>query len=168
MVVMGVSGSGKTTVARALAERLSCRMLEGDSLHSAANIERMSAGVPLTDEDRGAWLLAIREQIRAAAHENKGLVVSCSALKRRYRDILREGASRVIFVYLHGERELLARRLSERRNHFMSPSLLDSQLETLEPPGTDELVIACNISSAPQAIVDAILEHLPGLLARLV
>lgn len=164
IVVMGVSGSGKTTIARALAERLSCRMLEGDDLHPAANIERMRAGVPLTDEDRSAWLLSIERQISAAAHDSEALVVSCSALKRRYRDTLRKHVSRVIFVYLRGERELLASRLIRRHDHFMPPALLDSQLEALEPPGTDEWAIRLSITRAPQAIVDSILEQLPPLL----
>ena len=141
-------------------------MLEGDDWHPAANIERMRAGVPLTDEDRSAWLLSIEQQISAAAHDHEALVASCSALKRSYRDILRKHVSRVIFVYLYGERELLASRLTQRHGHFMSPALLDSQLEALEPPGTDECAIRLSMTCPPQAIVDSILEQLPLLLDR--
>lgn len=166
IVVMGVSGSGKTTVAHALAKRLSCRMLEADDLHSAANIERMRAGVPLTDEDRKPWLNCIERRISAAARDDQALVVSCSALKRRYRDLLRAHVSRVIFVYLYGERELLARRLMGRHDHFMPPALLDSQLEALEPPEADELAIRLSIARAPQTIVEEILGQLPRLGVR--
>jgi gluconokinase len=158
IVVMGVSGSGKSTVARVLAQRLACPMLEGDSLHSADNIRRMSAGIPLTDDDRRGWLEAIAQRIAGA--DARGLVVACSALKRSARDILRRDAPSLLFVYLAGSRRLLEARLQARRNHFMPLSLLDSQLQTLEQPGTDENVLTCGIVGSPESIVDSVMMKL--------
>ena len=136
IVVMGVSGSGKTTVGEALAERFGLPLLEGDQFHPKANIDKMSSGTPLTDADRWPWLDAIAAAMRDAP---EGVIVTCSSLRRIYRDRLRAGAGRpVLFVYLNGSRETLAARLGARKGHFMPPSLLDSQLATLEPPGPDE------------------------------
>ncbi len=136
IVVMGVSGSGKTTVGEAVAARFGVPLLEGDQFHPEANIAKMSSGTPLTDEDRWPWLDAIAAAMRDAAD---GVVVTCSSLRRTYRDRLREGAGRpVLFVYLNGSRETLAARLAARKGHFMPASLLDSQLATLEPPSPDE------------------------------
>jgi gluconokinase len=163
---MGVSGSGKTTIAELLAQRLSLRMLEGDSLHPRENIERMRAGVPLTDEDRHGWLHAIEAQIAAAAQQKRGLVVSCSALKRRYRDILRSHVSDVIFVYLRGDESTIGNRLNRRSGHFMPPALLDSQFDALEPPQADEAAMSCAIAAAPGTMVESILEQLPSLIER--
>ncbi|MCB1501124.1 MAG: gluconokinase [Bauldia sp.] len=133
---MGVSGSGKTTVGEALAERFGLPLLEGDQFHPKANIDKMSSGTPLTDADRWPWLDAIAAAMRDAP---EGVIVTCSSLRRIYRDRLRAGAGRpVLFVYLNGSRETLAARLGARKGHFMPPSLLDSQLATLEPPGPDE------------------------------
>jgi gluconokinase len=163
VVVMGVSGSGKTTVARLLAEQLSCPMLEGDGLHSTENIQRMAAGTALSDADRRAWLAAIAERIAASLREGRALVVSCSALKRRYRDVLRQGDPLLIYVHLIGDRQLIQRRMSLRHDHFMSPALLDSQFDALEMPGADERVISCDVARSPADIVASVLVHLPTL-----
>lgn len=163
---MGVSGSGKTTIAELLARRLSFRMLEGDSLHPRENIQRMRAGVPLTDEDRRGWLGAIEQHIAAAARQKQGLVVSCSALKRRYRDILRRHVPDVIFVYLRGDESTIGKRLHLRSGHFMPPALLESQFEVLEPPDADEAAMSCDIAAAPGTLIESILQQLPSLIER--
>jgi carbohydrate kinase (thermoresistant glucokinase family) len=146
IVVMGVSGCGKTTLARELAQRLGVPFVEGDDLHPSANVARMAAGIALTDADREGWLRAIGERVVEAA--GTGAVVSCSALKRAYRDRLRGIAPDLRFVYLHGPRELLAARLASRRGHYMPASLLDSQIDTLEAPTADEAAIALDIGAA--------------------
>lgn len=136
VIVMGVSGSGKTSVGEAVAARFGMPLLEGDQFHPKANIEKMSSGTPLTDDDRWPWLDAIAAAMRDAPG---GVVVTCSALRRVYRDRLRDGAGRrVLFVFLDGSRDTIAARLAARRGHFMPASLLDSQLATLEPPGPGE------------------------------
>jgi len=151
---MGVSGSGKTTVGAKLARALRLAFLEGDDLHPAQNVERMAAGIPLTDDDRRPWLLAIAGRLRDARRAGVGLVVACSALKRSYRDLLRSvGAADVRFVYLKGTRAILAERLANRRGHFMPPALLDSQAATLEEPAPDEHTWVCDIRETPDAIV---------------
>jgi gluconokinase len=158
IVVMGVAGCGKSTVAALLAERLGWELLEGDSLHPARNVERMSAGVPLDDADRAPWLAAIAERIREHRREGRPLVVACSALARRYRDILRgEG---VVFAYLSGSRELLEQRIAARSGHFMKPGMLDSQLRTLEPPQPDEASVTVGIDAEPAVIVAGIVSGL--------
>lgn len=140
VVVMGVSGSGKSTVGSMLARRLGVDFVDADGLHPAANIAKMSTGRPLTDEDRGPWLDAVAAELAAAP---AGAVVACSALRRRYRDRLRRGAGGVRFVHLTGSRELLAARMGARLDHFMPASLLDTQLATLEPldPAEDGIVL---------------------------
>ena len=149
-VVMGVTSSGKTTVGEALAKALGARFIEGDKLHPPANVAKMSGGTPLTDEDRWPWLAAIGEALAAPG----GAIAACSALKRAYRAKLAETARRPLcFVFLHGSRELLAQRIAGRRHHFMPPSLLASQLVTLEPPGTDERAIAIDIALPSEEIV---------------
>ena len=149
---MGVSGSGKSLVGALLARALGVDFVDGDTFHSPENVARMSAGIPLTDEDREAWLAAIAARLEAA-RTDAGLVVSCSALKRRYRDVLRAGRSDVQFVYLEGPRALLEQRLEGRRGHFMPSTLLDSQLAILEPPAPDEHAWTCNIAEPPEAMV---------------
>ena len=149
---MGVSGSGKSLIGALLARALDIEFVDGDALHSPENVARMSAGIPLTDEDRQAWLAAIAARLDAA-RADPGLVVSCSALKRRYRDVLRAGRADVQFVYLDGLRALLEQRLADRRGHFMPSSLLDSQLAILEPPDPDEHAWTCDIREPPEAIV---------------
>ncbi len=153
-VIMGVSGSGKSLVGAKLARELDIEFVEGDDLHPTANVQRMAAGTPLTDDDRHGWLIAIAARLREAKRAGIGLVVSCSALKRSYRDLLRSRVEAdVRFVYLAGSRALLAERLAQRRGHFMPPALLESQLSILEEPSPDERAWVCDISQAPDAIV---------------
>jgi gluconokinase len=152
IVVMGVSGSGKTTVGQALAARLGVKYAEADEFHPPANIAKMSAGQPLTDDDRWPWLQAIAEWI--GEHEDPGAVVTCSALKRPYRDLLRSGGP-VFFVHLDGTKELIAARLAQRKGHFMPPALLDSQLADLEPLHPDEPGVVLNIEASPEALAEA-------------
>ena len=146
VLVMGVSGAGKTTVGARLAAELGWVFLEGDDLHPAANIAKMTAGVPLNDADRAPWLAAIGKAIDSWAARGTSGVVAASVLKRAYRDGLRAARPQVELVYLHGERALLASRLARRKGHFMPPGLLDSQLATLEPPTADERAICLDIS----------------------
>jgi gluconokinase len=153
-VMMGVCGSGKSLIGALLARELDIAFVEGDDLHRPDNVNRMAAGMPLTDADRHGWLIAIAARLREAKRAGIGLVVSCSALKRSYRDLLRSvGDADVRFVYLAGSRSLLADRLASRRGHFMPPALLDSQLSILEEPSPDERAWVCDISAAPRAIV---------------
>ena len=152
IVVMGVSGCGKSTVGRLLAQHLALDYLEGDDMHPPENVARMAAGVALTDADRQGWLQALADRLADARAQGQGLVLSCSALKRRYRDLLRTGAPDVRFVHLHGARELLAARMTARPGHYMPASLLDSQLATLELPGADEKVLSFDIAQSPQDI----------------
>ena len=152
-VMMGVTGSGKSTVGAGLARALEVPFIDADDLHPRQNVERMAAGIPLTDEDRRPWLLAIAARLREAQGAGRGLVVACSALKRSYRDLLRSGAPDLRFVHLVGSRALLAERMMQRRGHYMPPSLLDSQLNTLEEPSPDEDVWTCDIRQTPEAIV---------------
>lgn len=156
-VMMGVCGSGKSLIGAYLARELDIEFVEGDGLHPPDNVKRMAAGMPLTDDDRHGWLIAIAARLREAKRTGSGLVVSCSALKRSYRDLLRSlGEADVRFVYLAGSRALLAERMANRRGHFMPPSLLDSQLSILEEPSPDEGAWVCDISEAPHAIVAAL------------
>jgi carbohydrate kinase (thermoresistant glucokinase family) len=160
LVVMGVSGAGKTTVAQALAARLGWLMRDGDGFHSEANVAKMSAGLALTDADRGPWLKAIADAIDAMASAGTPVVIACSALKRAYRDVLVHGRPDVLLVYLKGDRALIADRLSHRTDHFMPPALLDSQLATLEEPGVDEPVITVEAGASVDAIVAAVLRQI--------
>jgi gluconokinase len=148
---MGVTGSGKTTVGELLARRLDVPFGDADEFHGAANIEKMSAGIPLDDDDRRPWLRAIAEWLAAHA----GAVASCSALKREYRDILRERAPTVYFVHLHGDRETVRRRVAGRAGHFMPESLVDSQFEALEPLGPDESGVVLDLDTPVDELVEA-------------
>jgi carbohydrate kinase (thermoresistant glucokinase family) len=162
-VVMGVSGSGKTTVGRALAGRLGWQFQEGDALHPPANVEKMAAGHPLDDADRAPWLAAVAACIDDWLRRGQNGVVACSALKRRYRDTIIGQRSGVRLVYLEGSRALLAERLAGRKGHFMPANLLDSQLQTLEPPGPDEHAVTVSIDSSVEIIVDRVVAGLlPG------
>ena len=159
-VIMGVSGSGKSLIGAQLARALDVEFVEGDDLHPPANVQRMAAGIPLTDADRHGWLMAIAARLREARRARTGLVISCSALKRSYRDLLRSvGDADVRFVYLAGSRALLAERMANRRGHFMPPSLLDSQLSILEEPSPDERAWVCDIRETPETIVGDLLNH---------
>lgn len=157
---MGVSGCGKSTLGRLLADRLGVNFVEGDSLHSDRNVAKMAAGTPLTDADRHGWLQAVAEQLNNPTAQASGVVASCSALKRIYRDLLRAGAPDLRFVFLHGDPALLARRLGGRSGHYMPASLLQSQLDTLEPPGDDESPIRLDIALAPELQVQHTLDAL--------
>jgi len=153
VVLMGVTGAGKSTVGTLIAERLRLAFRDADDFHPPANIAKMSAGRPLTDEDRWPWLDAIGAFL--AAHRGEGCVVTCSALKRAYRDRLREAAPELRFVFLHGDVALVAARQAARQGHFMPPSLVASQFATLETPSPDERVIALEITAPPAILADA-------------
>ena len=149
-VVMGVTSCGKTTLGEALAAELHVKFVEGDKLHPPANIAKMSAGIALSDEDRWPWLEAVGQTLRG----HQGVIASCSSLKKSYRDLIRSRAERpVMFIHLHGSHELLASRIAARKNHFMPPSLLDSQLATLEMPDSAEDHLTINIADPLQTQV---------------
>jgi gluconokinase len=156
-VVMGVSGCGKSAIGHALAAALQVPFLEGDAYHSAANIAKMAAGIPLDDADRADWLQRLQVEIAAARSRGEGLVLACSALKRRYRDLLRAADPGLRFAHLDGERALIAQRMHDRTAHYMPPSLLDSQLRDLEPLTADEDGIRLDISKEPATLIEEIL-----------
>ena len=160
LIVMGVSGSGKSTIADKLAERLRWTYEDGDKFHPASNVAKMSAGHPLTDEDRWPWLQAIADEIDRVCKAGQHAVIACSALKRAYRDILVHGRSDVRIVFLQGAQELIAERLAARKHHFMPPGLLDSQFRTLEPPDPRENPVTVSIDATVEAIVDDIIRGL--------
>jgi gluconokinase len=160
LVVMGVSGCGKSTIASMLAHRLHWIYEDGDRFHPPSNIEKMHGGKPLTDEDRWPWLHGIAAWIDATRHAGNHGVVACSALKRAYRDILAGGRSDVGIVFLKGDRDLIARRLAARDGHFMPPALLDSQFAALEEPRADERPIVVSIVPHPRKIVETIVASL--------
>lgn len=155
VIVMGVAGSGKSTVGELLAERLGCDYADADEFHNPANVAKMAAGTPLTDEDRWPWLDAIADWLRQ--HEEQGCVVTCSALRRVYRDRLREGAPDARFLHLAGSPELMAERVGGRPHHFMPVELVRSQFETLEPPTDDEGAVTLDASETPEEIVEGFL-----------
>ncbi|GAB3280134.1 gluconokinase, GntK/IdnK-type [Sinomonas notoginsengisoli] len=157
VIAMGVSGCGKSTVGRFLAQELGGEFLDGDDLHPAANVAKMAAGIPLDDADREPWLRLIGEKMAAASGT---MVIGCSALKRAYRDIIRAAAPDTVFVHLHGTRELLAARMAARPGHFMPVSLLDSQLATLEPLQEDERGRVFDIAETPLQIAHEAAEWL--------
>jgi gluconokinase len=164
IIVMGVSGSGKSSVGEVLATRLGLGYVEGDSLHPAANVEKMSKGIPLTDDDRMPWLDVIGERLHDAITRGKGVVVTCSALKRIYRDRLRTAAGgHLYFVYLEGSKALLTKRMGERKGHFMPASLLESQLQTLEVPTGEPGVVTVDIDNTVHGIVDDAVERLAAI-----
>jgi gluconokinase len=158
LVVMGVSGSGKSTVAGILAGRLNWDLEEGDDLHPDANVVKMSDGVPLTDEDRWPWLDRVGMWISEHTALGRPGVITCSALKRSYRDRLR--GDNVVFVYLAGSKDTIGRRLTARVDHFMPSDLLDSQLSALEPPEADENVLIVEVGAAPTELADEIIDRL--------
>ena len=150
---MGVSGCGKSSVGARLAGALGTGFVEGDALHPPHNVALMAAGTALTDADRAGWLASIGACLAQARAAGQGLVVSCSALKRRYRDGLRAACPGLRFIYLKGSAALLRERLAQRTGHYMPPSLLDSQLATLEPPGADEAVLIVDITPTTDQVV---------------
>ncbi|MGG7534328.1 gluconokinase [Rhizobium sp. 12,4] len=164
IIVMGVSGCGKSSVGEKLAEALHLAFLEGDALHPAANVEKMSKGIPLTDEDRMPWLDLIGKRMQASLEKGEGIIVSCSALKRIYRDRLRAAAgSNLFFVYLEGSKALLTKRMGERKGHFMPVSLLESQLATLEVPTGEPEVVTVDIDDTIDGITATALRGLSTL-----
>jgi gluconokinase len=160
LVFMGVSGCGKTTVAAILAGRLGWPFEEGDALHPQANVEKMAAGHPLTDEDRAPWLEKVARWVEERLDAGENGIITCSALKRSYRDVINRRRSGVLFVYLAGSRETIGARLAVRHGHFMPSSLLDSQFADLEEPTSDEPAIRVDIGPAPDEIAQGILEKL--------
>lgn len=162
IVVMGVSGAGKSTVGRLIAARLDCAFRDADSFHPAANIEKMSRGEPLTDDDRLPWLQAIAAWIEERRSLGLG-VVTCSALRRRYRDLVTDHQrADVRLVHLKGEYDVIAARLRARQGHFMPPALLRTQFDALEEPGADERAITVSIDAAPEEIAERVMEKLRG------
>jgi gluconokinase len=160
VLVMGVSGSGKTTVSAMLAGALHCQFLEGDDLHPQSNVEKMRAGTPLTDADRLPWLARIAAEIDGWRARGESGVVTCSALKRAYRDLLIDGRPGMMLVYLRGSKELIHQRMAARHEHFMPVALLDSQFATLEEPTADEHPIVVDVGGRPSQIVAEILNRL--------
>lgn len=157
-IVMGVSGSGKTTIGELLAQNLKCEFADADDYHPPANIAKMRAGIPLDDDDRAPWLLALSDLISEHLEARRPLVLACSALKESYREQL-QISDAVKIIYLKGDHRIIADRLHERRGHYMNPHLLDSQFATLEEPG-GENVITVNIAAAPDEIVRQIMQSL--------
>ena len=162
LIVMGVAGSGKSTIGGALAERLGWAYEDADTFHPASNVAKMSAGQPLTDEDRWPWLKAIAAEIDRVCAGGRKIVIGCSALRRVYRDLLVHGRDDIRFVYLDGSQALIADRIGHRKGHFMPADLLASQFETLEPPGPDEHALAVSIDAPVTSIVDDVLRQLRG------
>jgi gluconokinase len=160
LIVMGVSGSGKSTVGEKLAERLGWSYEDGDKFHPASNVAKMSAGQPLTDEDRWPWLRAIADEIERVCEAGEHAVIASSALKRAYRDILVNGRNGVRIIYLKGTQDLIASRLAVRKGHFMPPGLLESQFRTLEPPDAGENPVTVSIDAPVETIVDNIVRQL--------
>ena len=163
IIVMGVSGSGKSTVAKKLADALNAMFIDGDDLHPRANVEKMAAGLPLTDDDRAPWLQKIAQTAAEYEHQQLSVVIVCSALKRAYRDIIRQAIERGIFLFLDGDKALLTQRMQRREGHFMKVDMLDSQLATLERPQKDEVdVIAVSVTMTPEDIVSETINRLPS------
>jgi gluconokinase len=160
LVVMGVSGSGKSTIADALAKKLAWIYEDGDKFHPPGNVAKMSAGHPLTDEDRWPWLQAIADEIDHVCKAGRRAVIACSALRRAYRDVLVHGRTDVRVVFLDGTKDLIASRLAQRKGHFMPPGLLESQFKTLEPPETNENPVTVSIDASVDAIVEDIIRQL--------
>jgi gluconokinase len=159
LVVMGVSGSGKSTVARALCDRLGWAFAEGDDFHPPANVDKMAAGRPLVDEDRWPWLQALADWTAERDARGESTVLTCSALRRAYRDILRRGGQRTFFLHLTGDKNLLMERM-QGREHFMPPSLLESQLDTLEVLQPDEEGMVQDVANPPERIARVVTAQL--------
>jgi len=162
IVLMGVSGSGKTTVGTRLADALDWTFADADDFHPEANVEKMSRGAPLTDEDRWPWLRAIRDFIQTRLEQDEPAVVTCSALKASYRAVLFDDVDGAELVHLRGSYDLIRERLEARTDHFFDAEMLDSQFEALEPPSDDEALIV-DVDASPEAIVDTLRRRLPGL-----
>ena len=155
VIIFGVSGAGKTTIGKLLAQQLDWRFLEADDFHPAANINKMRSGHPLTDEDRWPWLAQLRQQIERSLAAGENAVLACSALKRAYRDVLRV-SDEIKFVFLRGDYALIEKQLRNRRRHFMNPDLLQSQFDDLEEPRSDEDVLSIALGQPPEELVEEI------------
>ncbi len=162
LVVMGTAGAGKTLIGTTLAAALAVPCIEGDAFHPPANVAKMASGTPLTDEDRWGWLQTLADRLREARTAGSSVVLTCSALRRRYRDLLRSGDDSVRFIFLAAPPALLQARVAARAGHFMPASLIDSQLATLEPPDADEQAWTIDANATPEAIVTDILARLAG------
>jgi gluconokinase len=160
IVVMGVASSGKTSLGERLAERLGWPFRDADSFHPPANVAKMSSGIPLTDEDRKPWLAAIAAWIDELRASGGNGIVTCSALKKAYREVIVGDRPDVALVYLKGSRELIGQRMAARQHHFMPPSLLDSQFATLEEPGADEKPLVVQVEASKEAIVEQVVSEL--------
>lgn len=166
VVVMGVSGSGKTTIGTLVAHHLGAEFLDGDSLHPLENVEKMASGTPLDDEDRWPWLDIVGSHLRESGERHEGLVVACSALKRSYRDRIRSQAPHISFLHLHGSLEVLTQRIEGRSGHFMPASLLQSQLDSLEPLEADEAGYVLDITQPVDVMVEEACTGLRALMPR--
>ena len=166
MVIMGVSGSGKSTVGALLGERLGIRFIDGDDLHPAENKEKMRSGIPLSDEDRAPWLQAIGRTLDSYQQEGSSIIVACSALRRRYRDLLREHAPDLLFLHLHGSMDTLAARMAARDHEFMPATLLASQLEALEPLDPDEAHVVLDVRQSPAELAERAEDALTGRMSK--
>lgn len=153
IVVMGVASSGKSTVGALLSERLNAKFIDGDDLHPRVNVLKMASGSPLTDEDREPWLVRVNDAIFSIESKKETAILVCSALKKKYRNTLREGNNKVAFIFLDGPRELVKERISQRENHYMKPEMVDSQFEALEKPENESDVITISID---QPLVDLV------------
>ncbi len=153
VVVMGVSGCGKTTVASSLSQALGWAFIEGDAFHPSENVQKMAQGTALNDADRAVWLERLALELQEQSRRHAGVVLACSALKKSYRDVLRRGCQDTLFVHLHGSADLIGQRLSSRKGHYMPSSLLQSQFETLEPPAPTERAWGYRVDQSPEAIV---------------
>jgi carbohydrate kinase (thermoresistant glucokinase family) len=159
IVVMGVTASGKTTVARSLAHRFTWEFADADDFHSAASVSKMRSGRPLDDSDRGPWLASLTQWIADHDHEGRSTVLACSALRRAYRDRLRQAAPEVVFAYLRGSFALISRRMAGRTDHFMPTALLRSQFDTLEEPTPEEGALVVDAAEQPSRIVEQVAAH---------
>ena len=157
IIIMGVEGTGKTTIGKMLAEKLGWKFYDADDYHPVANIEKMRNGIPLDDEERRPWLNEIRNLINSSLNGNEPSIIACSALKNSYREFLKQNKEQIIFVYLKGDKNTISKRLASRKGHFAGTQLLESQLRTLEEP---ESVITFDISKNPEVIADSIIEKL--------
>jgi gluconokinase len=157
IIIMGVEGTGKTTIGKMLAEKLGWKFYDADDYHPKRNIDKMRRGIPLNDEDRWPWLEEIGRLINSSLNLNEPSVIACSALKRSYREYLKQQEERIIFVYLKGDKNTISKRLASRKGHFAGTQLLESQLQALEEP---EGVLTCDISRQPEVITDYIIEKL--------
>ena len=157
-IVMGVCGAGKSTIAKMLADRLGWQFFDADDFHPPANISKLKHGIPLNDDDRRPWLESLGKMLKFEIAAGRHPVLACSALKRRYREMLRTNGDGIKIVYLHGSQEFIMARLQARKGHFMSPSLLTSQIEALEDPSGEPDVITVDISESPEEVIESILE----------